>query len=41
MKKIPVSIIYLINQYIKNNVVFRIQWNAFKIRSRNNMNEYS
>jgi len=35
------SIIYLINQYLKNNTVFRMQENAFDFSSQNNMNEYS
>jgi len=41
MKKNFVSIIYLINQYFKNNTVFRMQENAFDFSSQNNMNEYS
>ncbi|OQX07462.1 MAG: hypothetical protein BWK80_49435 [Desulfobacteraceae bacterium IS3] len=41
MKKNFVSIIYLINQYLKNNTVFRMQENAFDFSSQNNMNEYS
>jgi len=41
MKKLFVSIIYLINQYVRNNIFFKIQENAFDFRSQNNMNEYS
>jgi len=41
MKKLFVSIIYLINQYFINNIFFKIQENVFDFRSQNNMNEYS